>query len=158
MSPDEGLRARNENSADCFGGISFFQVIDVMRSPCFAVSKVAPSVEKTSNTVTPAGISSCMCVVATAPSVGTRTVYRSSASGFDSRGRTLTCAIASDGMVSTNVAKSTILFIGVVSADAASLRRCSRHTDLDRFRGERLVLRLRGCDDNARAGLDVLHL
>jgi hypothetical protein len=31
------------NSADVFGTVSFFQVITLMRAPCFAPSKVAPS-------------------------------------------------------------------------------------------------------------------
>jgi hypothetical protein len=31
------------NSADVFGAVSFFQLITLMRAPCFATSKVGPS-------------------------------------------------------------------------------------------------------------------
>src|SRR5688500_5438437 len=43
-------------------------------------------------TVTPAGTSSSTDVVVTCPSVGTRTVYRSTTPACDSRGSTVTCA------------------------------------------------------------------
>ena len=106
----------NVSSRFAPGSIVTVQMMETTRPPLRFISDLTPSAGSTASTVTPAGMSISTDVVATLPSVGTRTMYFSVAPGFDSRGLTLTCACAA-------VANSTAAMVQVAMRVIRNLHR-----------------------------------